>query len=80
MGLGFKICGDGEKTEGFDKVAPYAKNGNWTHASVQLPSGDWSSKLGPYEDIMHATPEALASESYGTVHCYMRRPCRKRSE
>ncbi len=76
IGLGFEICDNGEKATGFDKVALYAKDGNWTHVAVQLPGGDWSSKLGPDEDIRHAALQALAGESYGTVHCCMRRPSR----
>ncbi len=73
-GLGFEICDDAEALEGFEKVALYAKDGNWTHAAIQLPGGDWSSKLGPDEDIRHATPESLAGDTYGNIHCFMRRP------
>ena len=73
-GLGYEICNDAAATAGFEKVALYARNGNWTHAAIQLPDGAWSSKLGPDEDIRHAIPESLAGETYGSVHCFMRRP------
>ena len=73
VGQDFEICDDGEETAGFDKIALYAKDGNWKHAAVQLPGGAWSSKLGAYEDIRHATPESLAGEFNGNVHCFMRR-------
>ena len=43
-------------------------------AAVQLPDGEWSSKLGLYEDISHRTPESLDPDFYGEVHCFMRRP------
>ena len=72
-GLGYAICADAELEAGYQKVALYAKNGDWTHAALQLPDGAWSSKLGPDEDIRHPTPEALAGDSYGQIHCLMRR-------
>ena len=73
VGQDFELCDWREENTGFDKVALYAKDGNWKHAAVQLPDGAWSSKLGAYEDIQHATPESLAGEFYGNVHCFMRR-------
>ena len=72
-GLGFEICDDAHEEPGCEKVALYEKDGHWTHAAVQLPSGDWSSKLGPAEDIKHNSPESLCGESYGNVHCIMQR-------
>ena len=72
-GLGYAICGDASPEDGYQKVALYAKNGNWTHAAIQLPDGAWSSKLGPDEDIRHPTPAALAGDFYGAIHCIMRR-------
>lgn len=73
-GLGYAVCGDAAPEAGYQKIALYAKQGNWTHAAIQLPDGAWSSKLGPDEDIRHATPEALISDAYGAIHCLMRRP------
>jgi hypothetical protein len=57
----------------FERVALYRKNDEWTHAARQLPSGKWTSKLGPDEDIEHDTPECLCGDSYGTIHCIMRK-------
>ncbi|MCI0637958.1 MAG: hypothetical protein L0Y72_23715 [Gemmataceae bacterium] len=37
-----------------------------THAARQLPTGRWSSKLGPSEDIEHDL-HALEGEIYGTI-------------
>ena len=45
-----------------------------THAALQLESGDWTSKLGPFEDVTHTTVEAVAGPVYGTVICYLARP------
>jgi hypothetical protein len=52
---------------GVEKVALYALGNTPTHASRQLPSGLWTSKLGPAIDIEHATPEAVAGGVYGEV-------------
>ena len=74
-GLGFELCEDAGDEPGFSKIALYANGqGHWTHASVQLPYGRWSSKLGPDEDISHLSPHSLESDLYGGVHSFMRRP------
>lgn len=59
----------------YEKVAIYAKQGCWTHAARQLPSGKWTSKLGVDEDIEHDTPECLCGggDAYGKIHCIMRK-------
>lgn len=71
--LGFETCDGATLEEGFEKVALYALGVLWRHAARQLPNGLWTSKLGPDEDIQHATPEALCGDKYGNVHCIMRR-------
>ena len=72
-GLGYDPSEDAVHEPGFRKIALYAdQRGDWTHAAVQLPSGGWSSKLGPDEDISHRAPESLDSAAYGEVHCFMR--------
>ena len=74
-GQGYEVCEDASHEPGFTKVALYAdRQGHWTHAAVQLPDGQWSSKLGADEDISHRTPESLDPDFYGSVDCYMRRP------
>ena len=74
-GLGYEPCEDASDEPGFSKVALYADaQGHWTHAAVQLLDGQWSSKLGIYEDISHRAPESLDPDFYGGVHCLMRRP------
>jgi hypothetical protein len=66
---------DASLEAGYEKVALYERNGFWTHAARQLPSGKWTSKLGPDEDIEHDSPDCLCGEgdAYGTIHCIMRR-------
>lgn len=71
--LGYEICKSSDFEDGFEKVAIYVRNGMWRHAARQLPSGKWTSKLGPDEDIEHDTPECLCGKSYGKIHCIMRK-------
>lgn len=75
-GLGFKksAATDTALELGVEKVALYSQRGMWTHAARQLPSGRWTSKLGPDEDIEHDTLGCLCGKSYGRIHCIMRRP------
>ena len=73
VSLGYEVCDSNSLEEGYDKVAIYAHSGLWKHAARQLPSGQWTSKLGPDEDIEHTTLEGLCGEPYGIVHCIMRR-------
>jgi hypothetical protein len=73
--LGFAACPDGELETGFEKVAIYARRlSEYTHAARQLPSGQWTSKLGPCELIEHDTPKAVAGGAYGEIAQFMKRP------
>lgn len=68
--LGYVICAvqSRDVEAGFQKVAVYVdENGLPTHAARQLPSGEWTSKLGREEDISHLTLEALGDETDGSV-------------
>jgi hypothetical protein len=38
-----------------------------------FPDGWWTSKLGPDEDILHRTPQALLGDLYGQVRKIMKR-------
>lgn len=78
--LGFKLCFDGSLQPGTEKLAlfgtstgpndPYAP----THAALQLESGEWTSKLGDFEDISHSPVNAVAGPIYGKVIYYLSRP------
>lgn len=71
--LGYAECDSDAQEAGYEKVALYAKDGDWTHAARQLANGRWTSKLGMYEDIEHVSPEDMSGDLYGDVHCIMRR-------
>jgi hypothetical protein len=71
--LGFAACVDDSLEAGFRKVAIYAKAGTPTHAARQLSDGRWTSKLGEWEDIEHATLQALEGGTYGAVASILRR-------
>ena len=76
--LGFKLCFDGTLEPGIEKIAIFGKRPAGqevpTHAALQLESGEWTSKLGPFEDVRHSPVEAVAGPVYGTVICYLARP------
>ena len=71
--LGYVECDSDAREAGYEKVALYSKFGDWTHVARQLANGRWTSKLGIYEDIEHASPGDLRGDLYGEVHCIMRR-------
>ena len=72
--LGYTECQDSLLEEGYEKVAIYGEQGDYTHAARQLGTGKWTSKLGQLEDIEHDTLEGLAGSEYGDVVVIMRRP------
>lgn len=76
MQLGYAICESDTLESDHEKVALYVDaDGLWTHAAKQLANGQWTSKLGNWEDIVHRTPDALSGPdpAYGQVACIMRR-------
>jgi hypothetical protein len=77
---GFVPCPDGAPEAGFEKLALYSADGeSITHTARELPSGAWTSKLGPSIDVLHPDVGALEGPSYGRVIAYMRRPRRARN-
>jgi hypothetical protein len=75
---GFEPCDDSQMELGFDKLAIYATDGGvvYQHAARLHSDGQWWSKIGPDDDILHPTLEALECEQYGQVVKFMRRPTR----
>jgi hypothetical protein len=72
---GYLPCISREFERGFEKIALYANDvGQPTHAAKQMESGKWSSKLGDWEDVEHATLEALEGDFYGKVAQILKRP------
>jgi hypothetical protein len=79
--LGYEPCADASLEPGMEKLAVYAEAHGWpTHVARQLPTGDWTSKLGASEDIYHSTPQALEGVLYGKVVQYLCRRSRRLSE
>jgi hypothetical protein len=74
--LGYVPCLDDSPEPGFEKVALYALAGVPKHAALQLPSGRWTSKLGPLEDVEHVL-EGLVGAWYGQVVQILRRASAK---
>lgn len=72
--LGYMVCEDSAFELGFEKIALYATpDGEVTHAARQLSNGNWTSKLGRWEDIEHDL-DGLVCEMYGTVQKLLKRP------
>ncbi len=76
---GFKQCESAETDENLEKVALFASGGEITHASRQLPSGKWTSKLGSDVDLEHSL-HSLEGAIFGTVAQVLSRPIRDSSE
>ncbi len=79
---GFEPCDDEELEGGFEKIAVFGEEGEFTYVALQLPSGRWTSKLGKNCDIEHNLNDltqrrsSWASYRYGQIVGYMRRPRR----
>jgi hypothetical protein len=76
--LGYKLCYGDHFEEGIEKIAIYGienpdKTVTPTHAARLLSSGEWTSKLGNFEDIGHKTLEAVDGPVYGRKVCCMSR-------
>lgn len=73
---GFELTDSAVRERGFERLAVYVRDGEFTHVARQLPNGRWTSKLGDKEDIEHAQPEELENDgpfAYGRVALYMKR-------
>ena len=75
---GYQKCIDGSLEAGIEKIALYGIPGPTgfplpTHAAYQLENGNWTSKLGIFEDIEHFLVEKLNGPRYGAVALYMKR-------
>jgi hypothetical protein len=72
---GYECCETSDFEDGYRKIALYVTPGtnSCTHAARQKSDGNWTSKLGEFNDIQHGTPEAIENDAYGVVYCFMRR-------
>lgn len=76
---GFVHCGNPQFQPGVEKIALYgvpSPLGRWKpkHVARQLPNGEWTSKMGPFEDITHPHLEDLYDASYGMAVRFFERP------
>jgi hypothetical protein len=72
--LGYVPCSGRELESGFEKIAVFAnEQGVPKHAARQQKDGQWTSKLGKMEDIVHALHD-LEGPLYGSVVLVMQRP------
>ena len=75
---GYSLCYNNSLEEGLEKIALFGKEINGiptpTHAALQLASGVWTSKLGPFEDVEHPSVDAVNGPVYGSIICYLSRP------
>lgn len=72
--FGFSRCDNADYEPGVQKIAIYAnKHGQPTHGARQLSSGQWTSKLGDWEDIQHELV-GIEGEMYGSVCQILSRP------
>ena len=74
--LGFQPTAEAHVELGAEKIVLYAKAGVPTHVARQLPSGWWTSKLGPNVDIEHESSESLTVGEYGEVVIILARETR----
>lgn len=74
--VGYAVADNADESlePGIEKVAMFADaDGFPKHAARQLPTGQWTSKLGEAEDIEHEL-RALEGDLYGTVVVFLKRP------
>ncbi|MGH2608535.1 MAG: DUF7689 domain-containing protein [Tepidiformaceae bacterium] len=72
--LGYEVSPTGELEEGYEKLVIYATRlQSPLHVARQLPDGRWTSKLGPWEDIIHESPQTLAGSHYGNPVVFLQR-------
>jgi hypothetical protein len=77
---GYELCDNGEREEGFEKLALYQDaDGEFSHVARQKADGVWTSKLGVYDDIDHFSPQCLVAD-YGVIKQYLKRPIRNKSQ
>jgi len=66
---------NGTLESGVEKIAIFCNLAKEvTHAAKQLPNGNWTSKLGDWEDIEHKTLTSLEGNAYGSVALFLKRP------
>ena len=73
--IGYALCDSPGFEDGYLKIAIFVNDGYPTHASRQLPSQKWTSKMGfDGVDIEHDELESITGDQYGTALVFMKRP------
>ena len=75
--MGYQECVIDDFEYGFEKVAFFVDDESFpTHVARQVENGNWTSKLGRWQDIEHQSLQSLAGTAsiYGHVALLMRRP------
>lgn len=76
--IGYSSCDSIDVEPGFDKVVIYCIGDRPKHMARQLPSGEWTSKLGPWWDISHNSVDGVQDPPqrihYGIRRQALRRP------
>jgi hypothetical protein len=70
---GFEVCNDGSLEAGTEKIVIYELQGKPKHAARQLANGNWTSKMGDFEDVEHLELSCLGGPFYGEPSVYMAR-------
>ena len=70
---GFEVCNDGSLEVGTEKIVIYELQGKPKHAARQLANGNWTSKMGDFEDVEHLELSCLGGPFYGEPSVYMAR-------
>ncbi len=73
--LGYQRCDVPAFEQGFEKIVIFADECGPTHASRQLPTGRWASKMGrDGVDIEHDGLNCIEGDRYGEARLFLRRP------
>ena len=78
--VGFTECQGANAEDGYEKIAIFADEDEFTHVARQLPTDRWTSKLGESWDIEHELEAVAGTQSpwrsfrYGEIVLIMRRP------
>lgn len=71
--IGYNEISKENLESGYQKVTIFSKAGIPTHASRQLESGYWTSKIGRNVDIEHNL-QGVCGDSYGNVEIILKKP------
>jgi hypothetical protein len=62
---GYEVTHDPKLENDVEKLAIYVRENEFQHVARQLPSGRWTSKIGPQEDIEHDLGDLESDIPYG---------------